>query len=166
MTMEQKMKMILSKKGKKHIPRKERECSYCQKVFLAVHKDKKFCSKRCEWKFGYHFGNSGKTRKIKARENLLAKSMAIGNCQLCGVLYSDIKTLKELGSTMFNSASIFHKDHMTPLSKGGLDIPGNIRYLCWFCNFARKDIDTSHDGAIKNASAAFWDYIHAKTTND
>lgn len=67
--------------------------------------------------------------------------------------------MKDLGSTMMNAATVFMKDHITPLSKGGLSEDSNIRYLCWFCNMTRKDIDIKYDLAIKMAAISFWKEI-------
>ncbi len=67
--------------------------------------------------------------------------------------------MKELGSTMSNGASVFHKDHIIPRAKGGSDESWNTRFLCWFCNMARKDMDAKYDNAIRASAIAFWAHI-------
>lgn len=144
-------------------------CTYCNVSFNAAHKDKKYCSQSCLDKDHYHNGKKGKYQKDKNKKRLLEKSKNICNCELCGINYLDIKTLKDLGSNMYNGNSIFHKDHIIPKSKDGADFEENTRYLCWFCNMSRKDIDSKYDEAIKQASISFWKKIKllaAKTTND
>lgn len=135
------------------------KCIYCNKEFMAVHRDKKFCNKNCEWAYGYKFGNRGKNSRARIKEKQVERFILIGKCELCEISYLEIKTMKDLGSTMMNAASVFHKDHILPQSKGGQDTPENTRYLCWFCNMSRKDMDSKYDEAIKQSSIAFWKEI-------
>jgi len=50
----------------------------------------------------------------------------------------------------------FHRDHIDPRRNGGGDHDDNRRWLCWFCNVARQDLDPVCDDAIAAAGRAFW----------
>lgn len=166
MSDELKLKVSLAKKGCNPKKKHPKICINCGIAFIAFHKNKNsFCSGKCLDKYHYKNGRKGDKQRVKNKSRLLEKSSLIGKCNLCGIEYNKIKTMKDLGSTMLNAASVFHKDHIIPLSKGGLNDSNNIRYLCWFCNFSRKDIDIKYDEAIKQSSISFWEIIN-KTTND
>lgn len=149
------------KLGKKCTLKHECTCKSCGSVFKAAHKDKIYCSKNCMYKYAYHHGNRGLKQKRKNMTALLKKCEIIQNCELCEIHYSNIKTIKELGSTTSAAGSYFMKDHILPKSKGGGEEKSNIRNLCWFCNMTRKDMSILYDPAIKAAAKAFWKVINS-----
>lgn len=59
------------------------------------------------------------SRAIAARDN--------GRCVYCG-------------ATADSSGAHLHLDHLTPRSKGGMDVAGNLGTCCRRCNCARHDM--------------------------
>ena len=131
-------------------------CSWCKKEYKSFHNRGKFCSSSCIDKDRYH---NKPNRKALVKAKQIKIYTAIGQCELCEVSYQEIKTMKDLGSTMYNGASVFYKDHIIPQSKGGDDSEENTRFLCWFCNMARKDMDSKYDEAIRKSAIAFWEEL-------
>jgi len=78
----------------------------------------------------------------------------VGYCRLCGVKRENIMSPKELGKTD-REGGYFHLDHIVPKSKGGSDKKSNLRWLCWFCNQSRGNME-GQDQAVATASKAFW----------
>lgn len=134
-------------------------CRRCGVAFMAKHARALFCSSRCSDNHRY---NTNPTEKNRIRAKRVLRYQAIGECALCGIRYSAIKTIKDLGGGMRNGAAVFMKDHIIPRAAGGSDDESNRRYLCWFCNMTRKDMDARHDEAIRQAAVAFWSVINGE----
>lgn len=149
-------KISKSKIGKGKDKTYKKVCKTCKNNYSTHHNRSKFCSKNCGNKYNYHYGNRGVKQKERVHNKRYDRYSKIGNCELCGIDYRDIKTMKDLGSRMHNAASVFMKDHINPKSHGGDDSDNNTRYLCWFCNMTRKDIEPKFDSAIKEAAISFW----------
>lgn len=131
------------------------KCKLCDKTFPQKKADHLFCSTSCSDKWSNRYGRKG--RNIRAKKARLAeeRDRSIGSCSLCGVLWSDIRTIAELGSARKFGVSRFHMDHAVPRCRGGVE----TRPLCWFCNTARADMDPATDPAIAAAGRAFWAVI-------
>ena len=85
-----------------------------------------------------------------------AFNQKIGHCALCLTSHEKILPPSAFGMRRYNKAATFHTDHIIPISKGGDNAEANRRYLCWFCNSARLDMDAKCDAAIAAAGRAFW----------
>lgn len=155
-TQDVKDKISKSKIGKGKDKTYNKICKNCEKNYHTFHNRSMFCCKKCMNKYNYHNGDKGIKQKERVNKSRQERYSKIGCCELCGIDYTNIKTLKDLGSNMMNAASVFMKDHIIPKSHGGDDAPSNLRYLCWFCNMTRKDIHSKYDEAIKQASRSFW----------
>lgn len=134
----------------------DRPCVTCGEIMLVTRHDLRFCSTKCADKWNYAHGAKGINRRKKTAAALHAKNESIGKCALCHTHYTRIVAASVLGRTSKAASALFHHDHKIPKSKGGVDGPPNRRYLCWFCNLARLDIDAKHDNAIAAAGRAFW----------
>ena len=127
-------------------------CDGCGNPFPQKKTNERFCCEKCSDAWNYlHKKKSIKTESRKYRDQM------IGSCSLCGVSHEQVKTPRDLGSNLHPQT--FCNDHILPKSKGGADAPSNRRWLCWFCNTARRDISQVHDGAIAAAGKAFWSRI-------
>lgn len=136
------------------------KCLKCNEEYVQKRYDAKFCSVRCSDSWNILYGNKGKNRREKLANAKMKKESEIGSCALCGVHHESIVIENDLGKTKKNGTSKFHEDHVETRSKGGSDDPGNKRWLCWFCNLARMDMDSVHDSAVAAAGAAFWKVIN------
>jgi predicted nucleic acid-binding Zn ribbon protein len=131
------------------------KCKLCGKAFPQKKSDHVFCSDRCMDKWANRHGLKGRNLRAKKLRLVTERDSAIGSCSLCGVLWSDIRTISELGSARKFGVSRFHMDHAVPRCRGGVA----TRPLCWFCNNARADMDPATDPAIAAAGRAFWAQI-------
>lgn len=132
-------------------------CANCKKVFIPDRYNARFCSTTCRDR---HFHKThGAQKSQRRREAVEAHNKEIGQCALCEVRYDQIRLSTALGSR--SNRGKFHKDHITPRSKNGSSTSENQRYLCWFCNLARTDIDAKWDAAIAAAGRAFWRNVKA-----
>lgn len=138
----------------------EKICDYCQAAYTSKRYRQRFCSDKCAGNWHYNFGSKGQNRKRKSHEKREKLYNEIKFCTLCGVEKQDIRTLPELGAHKNSiSRGLFQRDHIVPKSQNGGDSEDNLRWLCWFCNLSRKDINLKYDSAIAAAGKAFWNTI-------
>jgi HNH endonuclease len=136
------------------------DCAYCKTTFTLCRYDQRFCSIKCNNNWHYHFGTKGIALRAKKKAERERAYAEIGTCALCGTKREKLLTMIELGGSKKAVArGIFHRDHIIARSKGGADASSNRRWLCWFCNLTRKDIDHEYDSAIAAAGKAFWKEI-------
>lgn len=132
-----------------------RTCGQCGKQFESRTYNQKFCSNRCgdNWRYQDHKREKIKAKRASRQNEISAK---IKCCALCGTGTESLKSASEFGVAGKRiSLCLYHRDHITPISHGGSDEEGNLRWLCWFCNLSRNNM-TKVDAAIAAAAKAFW----------
>lgn len=127
-------------------------CKYCGVTFRQKKANHVFCSTRCGDRWANEHGVKGKNLRAKKARRAEDRDRSIGLCSLCGVLWYDIRTMRDLGGVRKNAGARFHMDHITPKCRGGTE----TRPLCWFCNLAKLDMNPMVDAAIAAAGRAFW----------
>jgi endogenous inhibitor of DNA gyrase (YacG/DUF329 family) len=131
----------------------ERACVWCQTKFTVRRHDARCCSRACTEKAYRARTRAGDlVRYARARE---ARNIEIGSCTLCGVTYARLRTPDTFGIGGHLGATTFHRDHIVPRSRGGGE-GRNVRWVCWFCNWTRRNLPAAYDPAIAAAGRAFW----------
>jgi len=127
--------------------------------------DQRFCSIPCSDQWHIKFGIKGRNKRAKINAARECLNIEVDTCTLCGTSYDQIIPPIELGIYRGSSKAKFHKDHIIPRANGGDDTTDNLRYVCWFCNVARQNLDSQYDTAIAAAGKAFWNEMVQLTTN-
>lgn len=135
----------------------EQTCAECARVFAPKRYDQRFCSSPCNDRWHSAHGRKADTRRAKAQAEQEARWKAIGRCALCGTATDQLRPRTEFGATTWRGWGLYQRDHVLPRSHGGDDSPENLRWLCWFCNVTRQNIDGAHDRLIAAAGRAFWE---------
>lgn len=133
-------------------------CAWCQQPMTITRSDKRCCSVRCADRWFYHHGVKGQRVKLKRQLERAKRNQLIGQCGICQVSHERLRTPKSLGRGGRNGTAIFHRDHIVARAQGGA-AGDNLRWACWFCNEARRDLPAQYDGAIAAAGRAFWEAI-------
>lgn len=134
-------------------------CKHCGKTFKPKRYDQSFCSGKCSGRWAYGQGGKGARKRARDEKRREEFNRRVGKCALCQTSHDKIRSQRELGIGGKTGAAKFHGDHIIPKSRGGTEDAANKRYLCWFCNLSRKDLDVKFDQAIAEAGKAFWRWI-------
>lgn len=138
-----------------------RICDECGKEYVATQKRQRCCSIACIRKLHAKPSEHKRQLQQKARDKVRQRlEKQISRCSLCGISYANIITPREFGMRSGSGKSKFQIDHIVPRGNGGDDNIDNVRYVCWFCNVARQDLDSKYDSAIVAAGKAFWEEIN------
>lgn len=132
-------------------------CPICQAVFAPKRYDQRCCSIPCNNRWQSQYGTKSRSWRTQALARRRKRWEAIGCCALCQTPTAGLVPMSALGGRRKNAAALYHRDHILPRNAGGGDEPENLRWLCWFCNSARQDMDAAHDAMIAAAGSAFWE---------
>lgn len=130
-------------------------CAHCGTTFTPDRHNARFCSTKCRDGFYSREPNTRARRLERAKVKREEKNKRIRSCALCGTKEKHILTPDQLGGK-YGAGSKFHSDHIVARSNGGESNGDNLRFVCWFCNQAKRDIDNAYDSAVASASRAFW----------
>jgi len=103
-------------------------CDNCGTEFMGKHPSARWCSKKCA---NYYWGKVRARRRNEATGEGLYADLQVferdnWTCHICGdSVDPDLDRSHEMGATI---------DHITPISKGGLDELDNVSLAHWFCN--------------------------------
>lgn len=139
-----------------HARAAEGTCVCCGAVFIPRRYDQRFCTTRCGDNWSLRYGKKGENRRRKVDEAREQRNREAGACALCGTPHTRIIPPGLLGLRSKGAKAKFHSDHIVPRFNGGHDGDDNRRYVCWFCNVARQNLDAQFDPAISAAGKAFW----------
>lgn len=140
-------------------------CEMCDEEYKPQRYDQRFCSLLCGDRWHIKFGVKGRNQKAKVNATRERLNVAVNTCVLCGTSHNQIIPPNELGMHWRSGKAKFHVDHIIPKGNGGNDTTDNLRYVCWFCNFARQNLDSQYDTAIAAAGRAFWNEMIQLTIN-
>lgn len=127
----------------------ERKCIECGALFYCLDTESRLtCSKECSEQYGI----KKKREDRRRRDKRIPKDRRIdritikklfkrdnGICYLCGTKcdWNDWRESKKGNSYPGDSYPTI--EHVTPISKGGLDSWDNVRLACWKCNLDKAD---------------------------
>ncbi len=136
----------------------QKKCIVCEAEFKTKNWQQRFCESKCRDKWRYINGKKEK-QQLKREKNNLKIELETKECGLCKTKVENIKTKMELGIHKFSTSKL-EKDHILPYSKGGSNVNENIRYICWFCNRSRINLDLMYDKVIAETGRVFWAEIN------
>lgn len=120
----------------------ERECIECGALFYCLDTESRItCSSKCSKRYA----NRRADKRIPSDQrvdNITLKKLYKrdnGICYLCGTKcdWNDWRESKKGNSYPGDSYPTI--EHVTPISKGGLDSWDNVRLACWKCNLDKAD---------------------------
>ena len=137
---------IRSKKIKKQIIEKTKQCQYCGENFISSNKKRTACSDVCRKKINNRRGELRKKKlysngKIDKDLNLSSLSRRDRDrCKICGKKV-DWKDFKEVENSFIVGKLYPSIDHIKPVSKGGTHTWDNVQLAHMYCNTTKSDRD-------------------------